>query len=364
MKKITIILLISGLFIHTAMAIPAMINYRGKLFQSGMPVTGSRNIDFRIFNVSTGGIALWSSGYQSVEVNNGYYHYTLGKNVVIDPIIFTNAALYLEVEIQGAGGALDPRERIVSVGYALNAHMVNGQHSTNLNYWSKNTNNVYRLTGNFGLGALPGSHRLTVGGASSFWDDLYLNQNDLYDAYSFSISPDDDAQTGIKFENALSAIKGSLEYTFNDPPGNTFLFRNCGKLGISISSNGYVGIGSSTPIEQLEITENFRMPLTTTASGIIYAGANRFIHNYGIGNTFLGLNSGVLSGTGANYNIGIGENTLDNLSTGDYNIGIGVNALSSINTGLRNIGIGYYALFNNTAGQYNTCIGHNAGYQA
>ena len=47
-------------------------------------------------------------------------------------------------------------------------------------------------------------------------------------------------------------------------------------------SGGNVGIGTTAPNEQLEITKNFRLPATTGSTvGVIYSGANRFIHNYG-----------------------------------------------------------------------------------
>jgi hypothetical protein len=48
-----------------------------------------------------------------------------------------------------------------------------------------------------------------------------------------------------------------------------------------------LGIGTKTPNEQLEITGNFRLPVSGAGAGVIMSGASRFIHNFGDNNTFL-----------------------------------------------------------------------------
>src|SRR5437660_129502 len=49
-----------------------------------------------------------------------------------------------------------------------------------------------------------------------------------------------------------------------------------------------VGIGTSAPNEQLEITGNLRLPTTTGTTGILFAGPNRLLHTFpfGSGNLF------------------------------------------------------------------------------
>jgi len=58
----------------------------------------------------------------------------------------------------------------------------------------------------------------------------------------------------------------------------------------------------------LEITGNFRLPVTTTTTGIIKSGANTLLHTYGTNNLFVGVNAGnlTLSG-GSGGNIGLGR---------------------------------------------------------
>ena len=132
-----------------------------------------------------------------------------------------------------------------------------------------------------------------------------------------------------------------------------------------------VGIGTDSPNEQLEITENFRLPVTLADStyGVIYKGTQRFIHNYfGEGtngeNTFIGINAGNLTigSTKTNVyhgsrNVGIGEDVLSKLTNGYYNVGIGQGALEDLTTGSGNVGIGRTALANVTTGANNACVG-------
>ncbi len=127
-------------------------------------------------------------------------------------------------------------------------------------------------------------------------------------------------------------------------------------------SGSNIGIGITSPNQQLEITGNFRVSTTTYAnqSGIIYKGADRFIHNFNYGY------NGTVTTTGQNTFVGInaGNFTMGNTATGSYeasrNTGIGYQALLSNTTGHRNSAMGTYALYANTTGSSNSAIGVNA----
>ena len=138
-----------------------------------------------------------------------------------------------------------------------------------------------------------------------------------------------------------------------------------------INQNGYVGIGTNTPNQQLEITAAMRMPATTTSTtGVIYKDANRFIHNYKPAandgnNTFVGINAGnftMSSATSwlASGNTGVGTNTLTANTSGGYNTAIGNAALTANTTGSYNTALGNATLVLNTTGQANTAVGNNA----
>lgn len=104
----------------------------------------------------------------------------------------------------------------------------------------------------------------------------------------------------------------------------------------------------------LNLSRSFVLPNTASSTaGVIYKDSAgvlmRFIHNYkpasanGL-NTFVGINSGNFTMTGA------GDNASENT-------GIGYRSLSSLTQGYNNTGIGSWALSSNTSGVYNTALG-------
>ena len=173
--------------------------------------------------------------------------------------------------------------------------------------------------------------------------------------------------------------------------GGGFWMKSGDNLYPTTTLSDNVGIGTVTPNEQLEITKNFRLPITTSSTvGVIMSGENRFIHNYGTDdsgnndNTFVGLNSGNFTLTGSEMshggqNTALGKNSLQSLTTGSSNVAVGYNALTSNTSGhdntavgwsalsMNTTGIGYvgyenaafgsYALKQNTTGQLNTALG-------
>ena len=140
--------------------------------------------------------------------------------------------------------------------------------------------------------------------------------------------------------------------------------------------NNRLGIGTSSPNQQLEITGNLRLPATTATAGIFYRGADRFLHSFGTSNTFLGQNSGNLTLSGADQNTAVGATALDAITSGDDNVAVGFNALGAnastsrnvaigsgalaVNIINNNVAVGSLALTANTVGADNVGVGRNA----
>jgi hypothetical protein len=97
-------------------------------------------------------------------------------------------------------------------------------------------------------------------------------------------------------------------------------------------------------------------PSTATAGNIL-KGSNRFIHDFGSANLFVGENSGNFTLTTAQTNCGFGPGTLQALTTGSGNTAIGFNALNDVTTGISNIAIGETAGVGLTTGNNNIYIG-------
>ena len=124
-----------------------------------------------------------------------------------------------------------------------------------------------------------------------------------------------------------------------------------------------VGIGTSAPNEQLEITGNFRLPKTTATTGIIMSDGNPLIHSFGVDNFFAGRNAGNLTMTGfsgIDFNTGVGVNALASNTEGFSNTALGESALRSNTKGISNTALGQTALLSNTTGGSNTAVGQNA----
>jgi hypothetical protein len=117
MVAVIVIVMLSAIW--ASADIPRKINYQGRLSDpvSGLPLTGTHDIEFRLYDVVSGGGALWSET-QSVDTDSvGVFSAILGNQNPI-AIAFDSPA-WLEVVIDGE--ILAPRREIVSVPYAFHA---------------------------------------------------------------------------------------------------------------------------------------------------------------------------------------------------------------------------------------------------
>gem|GEM_PF-1322254 len=126
-----------------------------------------------------------------------------------------------------------------------------------------------------------------------------------------------------------------------------------------IKHSGNIGIGTTTPNEQLEITGNLRLPATTATTGIIKSENSTLMHTYGNNNFFAGKFAGNLFMTGS-HNTGEGYDALHMNTTGYSNTANGANALHANTTGYENTAIGTSALYSNSTGYENTAVGSGA----
>jgi hypothetical protein len=98
--------------------IPKLINYQGMLTDgSGTPLNGSFNIDFEIYNASSGGALRWGEPQSAVSVTNGLFNVTLGS---VNPLNLDFSENYW-MEITVEGQMMPERLRFTSVGYAYRA---------------------------------------------------------------------------------------------------------------------------------------------------------------------------------------------------------------------------------------------------
>src|ERR1035441_9088588 len=113
-------LLTLNLQLSTAFAQGTVFTYQGQLQNNGSPASGTYNLQFSLFNVSSGGAAvagpLTSNG---VSVSNGLF------TVQIDfgAGVFTGATSWLQIGVETNGvntfTTLSPRQQLTPTPYAI-----------------------------------------------------------------------------------------------------------------------------------------------------------------------------------------------------------------------------------------------------
>lgn len=109
---------------------------------------------------------------------------------------------------------------------------------------------------------------------------------------------------------------------------------------------------------------NIKLPNTTnTPTGQIQFNTQRFVHNYGSGNCFVGTLAGntTLTTASALNNTAVGLSSLTALTTGTENSCYGDRSGTAITSGSNNTAVGSIAGLALTTGGNNTLIGYSAG---
>jgi len=165
-----------------------------------------------------------------------------------------------------------------------------------------------------------------------------------------------------------------------------------GNSGGAVSADGLGNIniegGDNTTVVGTPLTNTLTVNLdksiaqpdtnATGTEGLYSLGGNRFMHNYGTSNTFLGEDAGNLTLTTADDNVGIGKTSLFSLSTGNTNTAVGYSSLLQTSSANSSTAVGFSALQGansneNTAvgfassmslvtGTNNSTFGYNSGF--
>lgn len=101
-------------------AAPATLSYQARLADGGgSPITASLSITFRLYDVPSGGTALWSEVQNGVDVDGGNLSVELGRVTAL-PASVWGRQLYLGVQIAGDSEML-PRPALTAAPFAMRA---------------------------------------------------------------------------------------------------------------------------------------------------------------------------------------------------------------------------------------------------
>lgn len=109
-----------ALMAGTSLAVvPSTLSYQGTLTdKAGNPISATRTIVFRLYNIDSGGTALWAET-QTLTVTGGRFGAVLGLSTSLDPSILSGDT-WLGIGVEGEP-EMTPRQKLTSVAYALKA---------------------------------------------------------------------------------------------------------------------------------------------------------------------------------------------------------------------------------------------------
>ncbi len=140
---------------------PSTLGYQGRLAtNAGIPITADLSITFRLYDVPSGGSALWSETQPSVQVDAGSLSVELGKITPL-PALAWGKQLYLGIQVSG-DTEMAPRPPLTATPFALRSA---GTKKNSLEVSAEGTavqNGTALLAAVAGVAGLSASNPLTI----------------------------------------------------------------------------------------------------------------------------------------------------------------------------------------------------------
>ena len=155
------------------------------------------------------------------------------------------------------------------------------------------------------------------------------------------------AAPNITLTGAVPVANGGTGLT-SLPTNGVVYGQGTGAIAAAVGSVGQVLAGTSGApawTNSPTLLGNLNLWVTTDPSvGVITKSGGRFIHNFGVDSTYIGLAAGNFAASGFGNNTGIGASSLANLQNGAYNTSVGSFSLALNTTGSNNTASGTYSL--------------------
>jgi hypothetical protein len=360
---------------QSAIATPigTAFTYQGRLMDNNQPADGLYDFQFKLFDANNAGNKLGADvNISEVDVIDGYF------TVEIDfGSVFDGNNRWLEKGVRpgdmadpNAYTVLSPRQKLSPTPYALYAKTSGRSNALDAADGSPQNAVYVDNAGNVGMGTTsPGTNlhirKSASGGAApnATYDPLGIESSDsLY----INLMTPASRYSGLMFSDDIRG-RGIINYGHADDKMN---FYTNGTLQMSIASNGYVGIGTTSPASKLDVigdigTDSAYMidgnaVLSITEDKDTFIGVDAGAITTGAHNTFAGHQAGY-SNTIGHHNTFVGSGA-GLYSTGNSNTFLGCSAGIVSTSGSDNTFLGYSAGWSNYDGSGNVFIGYGAGY--
>ncbi len=216
---------------------------------SGAPVGGTVSIVATLYDAATGGTNLWSETHAAVAVTSGVFQIALGSVTPLEIPDFSGSPVFLGIAVNGEAEL--PRTRLLASPFAIRSAEADHALTADIavdGVWTVSGSDVYRLSGNVGIGVAP-SRKLDVSGAAS-QVRVASNVDANTTVGSGILSLVNTAGTsGMQLDQNEIQVVGDQLYFNNDNQtathiNNTMHFNN---------TTSRVGINSTTPDARLAI---------------------------------------------------------------------------------------------------------------
>jgi len=303
---------------------------------TGASISGSSNVSGTLSGTFTGGVVASSlvADTSTLILDATNDRIGIGTTSPADTLS-VNGAVYL-APISAPSTATD---RLYNTSSSLywGGSLVGG---ATVGTWTLSGSNVYRASGNVGIGTTSPYTKLSVVGevAAQKFTATSTNATSTFNG-ALNIASTTAAGAGTILVNGT-------RFLHNYGPQNLFLGSGAGNMTMSGYQN--VGIGEG-------VLRNTTTGYRNTAVGFQSLPSN----TTGYQNSALGSFS--LYNTTGYQNSALGSFSLYSNTTGYQNSASGSYSLYSNTTGYKNSALGYFSLYSNTTGIRNTASGYNAG---
>lgn len=116
-----VLILGSVVVLHAHAQPPALIHYQGRLVDGTSLVNGNVEMELSLYDAASDGTLLYTDLNPALTVIDGLYDTHIGDNTTFGDLTTAIKSRQVWLQVVVDGTSLSPRERLVSVPYALNA---------------------------------------------------------------------------------------------------------------------------------------------------------------------------------------------------------------------------------------------------